>query len=184
VLLYGKILRLFSFVLVRVAYAHEVDIEREGSSLALTYTVPIMATASVEQSADLISWSAIDTFDSILSHGPAAKIIKSNVDVPPNVARLFLRLRLDEAWKVALTWNPSPSPDVSGYCLHYGTSPGNYSRHLDVGNTIQAAVRLPFEVKTCYFVVTAYNTLGIQSFPSRELKVRLRAKPKNRNPGH
>lgn len=182
--LYGKLLTLLSFALAPVAHPHEVDIEREGSSLALTYTVPITAVVSVEQSADLVSWSAIDTFDSILSPGPAEKIIKSNVACPPNVTRLFLRLRMAEAWKVALTWNPSPSPDISGYCLHYGTSPGNYSRHLDVGNAIQATVRLPLDVKTCYFVVTAYNTLGIQSFPSRELKVRLRAKPKNPNAGH
>lgn len=63
------------------------------------------------------------------------------------------------AAEVNLAWDSSPSnPD--GYRIHYGTSPGNYTQTIDVGNVTEYMVS---ELQTdviYYFVVSAYNEFG------------------------
>jgi hypothetical protein len=47
----------------------------------------------------------------------------------------------EAAPSVTLAWNPSPSPGIMGYRLHYGVSSGSYSVIIDVGNTTTATVQ-------------------------------------------
>jgi hypothetical protein len=69
---------------------------------------------------------------------------------------------------ITLSWNASPSADVLGYRVYYGTRSGQYSQLIDAGN--HTTVDLPnlVEGTTYFFVVTAYNAAG-ESFPTDEL---------------
>lgn len=60
-----------------------------------------------------------------------------------------------------LVWDAS-SGTVEGYTVHYGTSLGNPTNSLDVGNTTQYNIdSLPLSENTqYYFCVSAYNSAG------------------------
>ena len=73
------------------------------------------------------------------------------------------------AAQVTLAWNPNPEPDVIGYRLHYGTSSGRYPQSVDVGNTTSSVLSGLAENTRYYSVVTAYNSAGLESFPSNEI---------------
>jgi len=75
-----------------------------------------------------------------------------------------------------LTWDPpttnadgTPLTDLAGYNLYYGTSPGNYTEVIDVGNVITYTVT-GIEPGKYYFAVTAYNTSRIESGYSNEVR--------------
>jgi fibronectin type 3 domain-containing protein len=71
---------------------------------------------------------------------------------------------------VILSWDKSPSRDVKGYRLHYGTtSRRSYSRIIDVGKATTCTISNLIAGKKYYFVVTAYNTAGKESSPSNEI---------------
>ncbi|HRZ57568.1 MAG TPA: hypothetical protein P5525_19185 [Candidatus Paceibacterota bacterium] len=75
------------------------------------------------------------------------------------------------AWgaQVTLAWDPNSEPDLAGYRLHRGQSSGVYDRTVDVGNvTTFTDADLQTDV-IYYFVVTAYNTAGLESDPSNEV---------------
>jgi len=71
------------------------------------------------------------------------------------------------AQSVTLAWNPDPG--VAGYHLHYGTASGVYNQTTDVGNTTTATVPNLTPGLTYFFVVTAFNTAGLESLPSNEV---------------
>src|SRR5262245_42225909 len=56
--------------------------------------------------------------------------------------------------QVSLAWDANPEPNVAGYRLYYGTSPGNYTSFLDVGTATTATVTNLTDGVTYYFVVT------------------------------
>jgi hypothetical protein len=64
---------------------------------------------------------------------------------------------------VALTWNRSPTADTAGYNVHYGLINGQYTSILNAGAKTNATVTGLQPGQTCYFVVAAYNPLGIES---------------------
>ena len=70
---------------------------------------------------------------------------------------------------VTLAWDPSSSPNIAGYRLHSGTTSGVYSQTIAVGNTTTALVSKLIIGKTYFFVVTAYNTTGVESAASNEV---------------
>ncbi len=70
---------------------------------------------------------------------------------------------------VSFAWNPSTSPGIAGYRLYYGTSSGSYPQFLNVGNTTSATIPNLAAGQTYYFVVTAYNTAGLESAPSNQV---------------
>jgi hypothetical protein len=76
---------------------------------------------------------------------------------------------------VTLAWNApttntdgNPLTDLVGYKLHYGTSSGNYTRVIDVGNVETYKIE-GLQSGTYYFAVTAYNTSGNESDYSNEV---------------
>ncbi|MBI3851827.1 MAG: fibronectin type III domain-containing protein [Verrucomicrobia bacterium] len=89
--------------------------------------------------------------------------------LPGMVAGLFLWTLTVSGAGVTLEWGPSPDPYVAGYALYYGTASGNYSQRLDVGNQTTATVTNLTPGERYYFVVTAYNILGLESEPSNEV---------------
>jgi hypothetical protein len=74
-----------------------------------------------------------------------------------------------EAAVVTLAWDLSSSPNIAGYRLHSGTTSGVYSQTIEVGNVTSTLVSNLVAGKTYFFVVTAYNTKGVESAPSKEV---------------
>ncbi|MGQ9570185.1 MAG: InlB B-repeat-containing protein [Thermodesulfovibrionales bacterium] len=65
----------------------------------------------------------------------------------------------------------SPITDLAGYKIYYGTSSGNYSEHIDVGNVKNYTIDNLVEGLTYYFAVTAYDTSGNESDFSNEVSL-------------
>jgi large repetitive protein len=72
------------------------------------------------------------------------------------------------AVSVTLAWDPSPSPQATGYLLYYGTASGQYSVSVDTGQATSAAVSGLQEGQTYYFAVLAYDAQGDHSPFSNE----------------
>jgi len=74
-----------------------------------------------------------------------------------------------EAAVVTLAWDLSSSPNIAGYRLHSGTTSGVYSQTSELGNATSTLVSNLVTGKTYFFVVTAYNTMGVESALSDEV---------------
>ena len=74
-----------------------------------------------------------------------------------------------EAASVKLAWNPNPEPDIAGYLLSYGTSPGISIGTMATGNVTTTTVSGLEEGRTYYFSLKAVNTTGLQSDASAEI---------------
>lgn len=75
----------------------------------------------------------------------------------------FSGVQIIRANSIILTWNASTSPDIAGYHVYFGTTRGNYSSMLDVGNVKTATVSNLTGGETYYFAATAYNAAGTES---------------------
>ena len=69
-----------------------------------------------------------------------------------------------EGAAVTLAWNPNPEPDITGYRVSYGTTSGQYTTSVDVGNTTSYTVTNLFAGQTYYFAVQAYNAAGTSPY--------------------
>ncbi len=73
------------------------------------------------------------------------------------------------AESVVLEWDPNPERDLAGYKVYTGLTAGSYSQVQNVGLTNRVALNDLSLGATYYFVVTAYNTSGLESDPSNEV---------------
>jgi hypothetical protein len=73
------------------------------------------------------------------------------------------------AASVNLAWNRNPEPDIAGYRLKFGSSQGVYTDQVDVSNQTTGTASGLVEGVKYFFVVTAYNTAGLESLPSNEV---------------
>ena len=86
------------------------------------------------------------------------------------MALIFCALRGEgRCATVTLAWDPSPDPTVQGYILHCGTSPGNYTQHIDVGKATTYTLSGLQDGATYYLAVTAYDQQGNESVFSNEI---------------
>lgn len=69
---------------------------------------------------------------------------------------------------LALSWNANTDPAVAGYNLYYGTSSGNYTNKVNVGNVTTATIPDLAAGVTYYFSATAYDAAGNESDFSNE----------------
>ncbi len=69
---------------------------------------------------------------------------------------------------VTLSWNPNSEGDLAGYKVYYGPSSGDYTTITDVGLVTTYTIN-NLGAGTYYFVVTAYNTSGVESTFSNEI---------------
>jgi hypothetical protein len=76
---------------------------------------------------------------------------------------------------VTLAWNApttntdgTPLTDLAGYKVYYGTSSGNYTRAIDVGNVETYKIE-GLQSGTYYFATTAYDKSGNESDYSNEV---------------
>ena len=84
------------------------------------------------------------------------------------LALFFLIPSLAHSLDLTLAWIANTEPDLAGYKVYYGTSSGNYSNCLDVGNTTQYTIIDLNQRTTYYFAVTAYNISDNESDYSEE----------------
>jgi hypothetical protein len=87
------------------------------------------------------------------------------------VLLLIVSLSLGEAAQsVKLAWDANSEPNIIGYVLRYGTSPGNPTQRINLGkNTTTATVSNLADGTTYFFTVTARNDLELESPPSNEV---------------
>jgi hypothetical protein len=78
--------------------------------------------------------------------------------------------------EVNLEWDPNMEADLAGYKIHYGTTSGQYDRHIDVGNMTQYTIT-GLDDGVYYFAATAYNTSGIESAYSNEVSTEIITNP-------
>ncbi|MGH7745397.1 MAG: kelch repeat-containing protein, partial [Candidatus Dormibacteria bacterium] len=78
---------------------------------------------------------------------------------------------------ITLTWSASPSSDVAGYIIHYGTTAGVYTTTISAGNVNQFAVTGLAQFTTYYFVVDTVSTSGVESSFSNEVAVTTQPSP-------
>ena len=70
----------------------------------------------------------------------------------------------------SLSWSaPTISTGVTGYNVYVGTAPGVYGPRTNVGNVTSYVVNNLVIGNTYYFVVTDYNSSGVESSPSNEV---------------
>jgi hypothetical protein len=73
------------------------------------------------------------------------------------------------AWSAPTTnTDGTPLTDLAGYKVYYGTSSGNYTSSLDIGNVATYTVN-NLSPGTYFFSVTAYDTSRIESSFSNEV---------------
>jgi hypothetical protein len=70
---------------------------------------------------------------------------------------------------VTVAWDPNPEPAVRGYVIYYGTSSGNYTHSIDVGNATNCAISGLQAGATYYLAVTAYDASRNESGFSNEI---------------
>src|ERR1044071_2780647 len=84
-----------------------------------------------------------------------------------DLTRAFISLPVNH-YDLTLEWDPSPSPEVVGNHLYYGTISGQYTDEILIGNVSSVTVSgLSYGV-TYYFAVTAIGENGKESDFSNE----------------
>jgi hypothetical protein len=76
--------------------------------------------------------------------------------------------RGDEAGKIKLAWDANREPEVAGYKVYYGTTPGKYGPGIDVGNVTSFTLDGLVKGQTNYVAIRAYTKSGQESSFSRE----------------
>jgi hypothetical protein len=85
------------------------------------------------------------------------------------VLTFFILPVLAYSAEVMLAWDPNDEDDLAGYKIYYGTSSGNYSTSVDVGNTTEYTITGLNDGVTYYFAATAYDTSDNESDYSEEV---------------
>jgi hypothetical protein len=70
---------------------------------------------------------------------------------------------------VTVAWDQNPEPDVAGYKIYYGTSPGSYTSSVNAGNITSAVISGLEAGLTYYFAAVAYDGSGNESGFSNEI---------------
>jgi hypothetical protein len=83
---------------------------------------------------------------------------------------LFLGLHHAAAATVSLGWSPSSDTNVVGYNIYYGTSSGDYTSEVAIGNVSVITVSNLTFGATYYFAATAVDSAGNESGFSNEIQ--------------
>ncbi len=78
------------------------------------------------------------------------------------------------AGTTTLAWDPNTvntEGNIAGYKVYYGTTSGNYTTVLYVGDVLQSTVDNLTDGQTYYFAITAYNMQGYESNYSNEVSL-------------
>ncbi|MBI5585758.1 MAG: fibronectin type III domain-containing protein [Deltaproteobacteria bacterium] len=75
-----------------------------------------------------------------------------------------------QAFRLTLAWDPNTETDLTGYKIYIGNEPKKYSWAIDVGNRTTGTVDNLVEGTAYYFALTAYNSKGLESGFSNEIR--------------
>jgi hypothetical protein len=75
-----------------------------------------------------------------------------------------------EASVITLAWDPTADPTVVGYAVSWGTTSGVYGATVVVGNQTTFLFTPPDPTIPYYFVASAYNSSGLYSIFSQEVR--------------
>lgn len=75
-----------------------------------------------------------------------------------------------ESYRVSLGWDRSSSSDVADYRVHFGSVSGAYTSHIDMASATSITVPSLASVGTYFFAVTPYNSSGLESGFSNEVR--------------
>ena len=64
---------------------------------------------------------------------------------------------------ITVAWDPNATPNIVGYKVYYGPSPGTYTNNVSVGNTTNATLTGMVEGSTYYLSATTLDNLGQES---------------------
>ena len=70
---------------------------------------------------------------------------------------------------VSLSWDASPSGDVTGFNVYYGAVSGAYTNMVNAGSVMSTTISGLVAGVTYYFAATAYDGLGMESDFSSEV---------------
>jgi hypothetical protein len=86
------------------------------------------------------------------------------------VLHCYSSLQVTGAQSVTLAWDSNAETNLAGYRLYYGTTPRNYSAHVQVAKpNTDATVNGLQAGQTYFFAVTAYTHDGLESDYSDEV---------------
>jgi len=74
-----------------------------------------------------------------------------------------------EIGSIRLAWDQSTGPNVAGYKVYYGTSPGKYGPGIDVGNLTTYVLTGLIKGQKYYLAISAYDKAGKESKFSTEI---------------
>jgi hypothetical protein len=75
-----------------------------------------------------------------------------------------------QAFRLTLAWDRNTEADLAGYKIYIGYAPQKYSWTIDVGDRTTGTVDNLVEGTTYYFTLTAYNSKGLESGFSNEVR--------------
>lgn len=75
-----------------------------------------------------------------------------------------------QAYRLTLAWDANTESDLAGYKIYIGYAPKKYSWVIDVSNRTTGTVDNLVEGTPYYFTLTAYNTKGMESGFSNEIR--------------
>ena len=78
-----------------------------------------------------------------------------------------------------MTWDANSEPDLAGYRAYYGTKSGVYPNMLEANKQTKLTIPNLTVGTKYYFVVTAYDTSGLESPHSAEVSAVVAAGPSN-----
>jgi hypothetical protein len=85
------------------------------------------------------------------------------------LAILSLLVPAAHAGQVTVAWDPNPEPEVAGYKIYYGTSPGNYTESFDAGAATSIVLSGLQDGATYFFAAVAYDASRNESGFSNEI---------------
>ena len=118
-----------------------------------TLTISCPSLALVDESTDLVNWSAVTNVDE-----------DDPVTVTNSQPCCFYR----GLPYVNLTWNPDADTNIAGYTVYAGTASRNYTQTSWVGNITNCIIPVANVGATNYFAVTCSAPTGAQSAFSNE----------------
>ncbi len=71
--------------------------------------------------------------------------------------------------KIKVTWAANKEPDIDGYKVYYGTTPGKYGPGIDVGMVRKFTLHGLIKGETYYIAIKAYNWSRKESAFSQEV---------------
>jgi hypothetical protein len=77
---------------------------------------------------------------------------------------------LAEAFRLTLAWDANTETDLAGYKIYIGYAPKKYSWIIDVKNQTTGTVDNLVDGTVYYFTLTAYNSKGLESGFSNEIR--------------